>query len=178
MNVAIWTANLLGWPILQIVIARYVLSVPLSKFAEDRPLFRLHSWEQTGRIYRRGIVVHKWKSSLPDGGPWFGGFSKKKLAGRNHAYLRMFILETCRAEFAHWCMLCSSPLFFLWNPPWACWVMAAYGILANVPFIVVQRYNRLALMRICARMETMAAKQQGHAHVMDRSIDLARNTCG
>ncbi|WP_348263233.1 hypothetical protein P8935_01445 [Telmatobacter sp. DSM 110680] len=148
---AVWTANLLGWPILQISIARFTLSLPLESFAGDRPFYSIRSWERSGRLYNI-FAIKRWKTLLPDGGPWFGGFSKKKVAGRDPAYLQTFILETRRAEFAHWCMLCSFPVFFLWNPLWACLVMVAYAVVANLPFIIVQRYNRLVLTRICARI--------------------------
>ena len=48
-------------------------------------------------------------------------------------------------------MLACLPLFFLWNPPWACAVMAFYAIAANMPCIAVQRYNRLVLARFRTR---------------------------
>lgn len=151
MRIAVWAANLLGWPILQIAIARFALSLPLESFAGDRPLYSIRSWERSGRFYNI-FAIRRWKTLLPDAGPWFGGFSKKRIAGRDEAYLQAFILETRRAEFAHWCMLCCFPVFFLWNPVWACLVMVAYALAANLPFIVVQRYNRLLLTRICARI--------------------------
>jgi hypothetical protein len=48
-------------------------------------------------------------------------------------------------------MLGCFPIFFLWNPPWACAVVEAYGVAANLPFIIVQRYNRAGLLRISSR---------------------------
>ena len=157
MRSAVWTANLLGWPILQIAIARLTLSLPLKMFAGDRPFYAIHSWERSWRIYKM-LAIKRWKTLLPDGGPWLGGFSKKKLARRDPAYIQAFILETRRAEFAHWCMLWYFPVFFLWNPLWAWFVMIAYAVVANLPFILVQRYNRLVLTRICARKATKNAR--------------------
>ena len=46
--------------------------------------------------------------------------------------------------------MCASPLFFLWNRPWVGGLMVAYGILGNLPCILVQRYNRLRLTRLIA----------------------------
>ena len=70
-----------------------------------------------------------------------------KSTARDSSYLAQFLLETRRAELAHWCMLCCLPLFFLWNPPWACLVMTAYALAANLPCILAQRYNRIAIDR-------------------------------
>jgi len=77
--------------------------------------------------------VKRWKSVLRDGAPWLGGFAKKKLSCRDPQYLVEFMLETRRAECAHWCMLGCLPVFFVWNPLWACWAMTMYALAANVP---------------------------------------------
>ena len=45
-------------------------------------------------------------------------------------------------------MLGCLPIFFIWNPPWARWVMTVYALAANLPCILVQRYNRFTLNRI------------------------------
>jgi len=45
-------------------------------------------------------------------------------------------------------MLLCTPVFYLWNPPWACVVMTLYGFAANLPCILVQRANRIKIERI------------------------------
>lgn len=147
MIALIWAANLLGWPVIHISIGSAALRLPPRLFARDSWLTTPRRWECDGRLYRDALAIRKWKSLLPDGGPWLGGFAKKKLCAHNSSYLAQFLLETRRAELAHWCMLCCLPLFFIWNPPWACLVMTAYGVAANLPCIVAQRYNRIALNR-------------------------------
>jgi glycosyl-4,4'-diaponeurosporenoate acyltransferase len=151
MTALIWAANFLGWPVLQLGIARFSLSLPLESFAGSRVLYEPRSWERDGRVYRDLLRVRRWKSVLPDGANWFGAFSKKKLLSRDADYMRTFLLETRRAEFAHWIMLFCFPVFFLWNPPWAWLIMFAYAVLANLPIILVQRYNRLVLTRLNMR---------------------------
>ena len=163
MNALVWSANILGWPIVQLSIARLSLRLPLESFAADSRLHEPLPWERNGRIYRERLGIRRWKGLLPDGASWFGGFSKKQLPSRDPEYLKTFLLETRRAEFAHWCMLFCFPVFFLWNPPWACGVMFMYAVLANLPFILVQRYNRIVLGRICesSRMKGKAGKASG-----------------
>lgn len=157
MNLLVWTANIAGWPVLHFSIAWAVHKLPRRFFAQDGLLFRAWSWEDNGRFYQRWLAIRRWKSALPDGAPWVGGFAKKRLASRDAAYLHEFMLETRRAEFAHWCMFACLPVFFLWNPLWACAVMAIYATLANLPCIAVQRYNRLALRRLADRAHTAPA---------------------
>jgi glycosyl-4,4'-diaponeurosporenoate acyltransferase len=65
--------------------------------------------------------------------------------------LRLFARETRRAELAHWWAMCCGPLFVLWNPPLAAVLLVAYGVFVNLPFIVVQRYNRARLQGLLER---------------------------
>jgi glycosyl-4,4'-diaponeurosporenoate acyltransferase len=96
-----------------------------------------------------GVLV---KDRLPDAARWFdGGFAKGSLAAHDPAYLRRFIRETWRGELCHWFALGCVPVFFLWNPWWADMVMVGYAMMANIPCILAQRYNRLRLRRLLAR---------------------------
>jgi len=160
MTAAIWIANILGWPVIHIVIGKIFLGLPVHYFERDGFLYAERSWERDGEVYRRGLMVRSWKSWLPDGAPWLGGFSKKRLAGHDPEYLGRFLAEARRAELAHWCMLACLPLFFLWNPLWACGVMTLYGVGANLPCIVVQRYNRIVLTRLMRRAEDVVRETE------------------
>lgn len=152
MTALVWAANILGWPVLHLVTASIVLRLPVDRFSRGSFLDKSWGWERGGKFYRKWLGIHRWKGLLPDGAPWVGGFSKKQLAHRDREYLYRFLLETRRAEFAHWCMFLCLPVFFLWNPLWACLVMTAYAIGANVPCILAQRYNRQVLARMLRRM--------------------------
>jgi len=148
MNTLLWVANILGWPAVHLTIGFVSVRLPSDLFARDNWLTAPRRWEAGGRIYCDWMGLRRWKSLLPDGAPWLGGFAKKRLPARDTRYLEQFMLETRRAEIAHWCMLGCLPVFFLWNPPWACGVMTAYALAANLPCILTQRYNRLALQRV------------------------------
>lgn len=148
MITLVWVANILGWPVIHLAISFAVLRVPTQFFARDTWLTTPRSWEQDGDVYRNWFAIRKWKSLLPDGAPWLGGFAKEKLLERKPTALVQFLIETRRAETAHWCMLGCLPIFFIWNPPWARWVMTAYALAANLPCILAQRYNRFTLSRI------------------------------
>lgn len=145
-----YAANFLGWPLLQMTIAYAATRFPSRLFSDDCWLTTPRSWERNGQFYVGQLAVREWKRLLPDGAAWFGGFSKKKIGSRDPAYLARFVLETRRSEMAHWCMLCCFPIFFFWNPAWACLVMTGYGLAANLPCIIVQRYNRIKLLQVRA----------------------------
>lgn len=147
MTLLTWAGNILGWPIVHISISLVSLRVPSALFETDNWLTAPRRWEDDGRLYKSWFGIRRWKALLPDGAPWLGGFAKKQLSCRSREYLLQFLRETRRAEIAHWCMFGCLPVFFIWNPPWACCVMAAYAFAANLPCILTQRYNRIVLRR-------------------------------
>ena len=146
MNVLVLAANVLGWPLIHISVGSIALRLPVSMFEHDNWLTAPRSWERAGSVYRDRLAIRKWKSRLPDGAPWLGGIAKNSMICRNPSSLISLVVETRRAEIAHWAMLCCAPLFFLWNPPWARLIMLAYALAANLPCIVAQRYNRITLV--------------------------------
>lgn len=147
MRGLLWAANLLGWPLIHLSIGSLAVRLPRSLFESDTWITAPRSWERDGLIYREWIAIRRWKSKLPDGAPWLGGAAKKQMCSLAISGLSEFLVETRRAELAHWAMLCCTPVFFLWNPLWAGFVMVAYAFAANLPCILAQRYNRIAVNR-------------------------------
>nr|WP_240905775.1 hypothetical protein [Thiorhodococcus mannitoliphagus] len=117
-------------------------------FLRDLPFVsQCYRWETTGRLYER-LGIRDWKDRLPEAGDFYaGGFSKRHLHGHDPAYLRRFVIETSRAETSHWLTWGMALTFFAWNP-WDVGVaMMIYGAIANLPCILIQRYNRVRLRR-------------------------------
>jgi glycosyl-4,4'-diaponeurosporenoate acyltransferase len=144
--------NCIGWPVIQLGLAWLFTRLPVEWFNPPGP--------RAGGLwlYERACFIRRWKDRLPDAARWFsGGFAKGELAGARPDYLRRFIQETWRGELCHWCALLFMPVFFLWNPWWGDAVIAAYAIVANVPCILAQRYNRIRLRRLLARISNAAA---------------------
>ncbi len=140
--------NLIGWPIIQLPLAWLFTEFPLSWFTAPKT----RKWEKNGTIYDHLFSVKKWKDRLPDGASWMSnGFAKGKLESTEPEYLQRFIQETWRGELCHWTAIACAPVFFLWNPLWADIVMVCYALLANLPCILAQRYNRIRLRKILDR---------------------------
>lgn len=153
MTLLIVTLNLLGWPVIHLALARLFLSCPDEFFVRDSWLTRPRPFEQDRQLYRRALAVHRWKHLLPDGAPWLGGRSRRRIQSNSPAHLNTFMIETRRAEAAHWCMMLCTPVFYLWNPPWAALVMTFYGLAANLPCIIAQRANRIKIAHILHRSD-------------------------
>lgn len=150
--IAILIANVLGWPIIHIACAWGGTQLRPDRFNPEAWLFRTYWFERTGAIYERLFRIKQWKHAIPDGAAWFkAGFPKRELAEADVPYLKRFLLETCRAELVHWAVFLAAGIFFLWNEVWVGLIMVAYGAVANVPCIVIQRYNRARLRRVIAR---------------------------
>lgn len=126
--------------------------VPARRLSRDRFLLRLRGPERGGRVYERVLRIKRWKGWLPEAGDLFaGGFSKRRVLHRDREYLERFAIETRRAELTHWLVMSLAPLFFLWNPWWLALAMVGYALVANLPCLVTQRYNRARLARILER---------------------------
>ena len=152
-------ANILFWLVVQLGAAAVGTRLAPKRFNPRNPGFRERSWERGGRLYERVFRVRVWKDLLPDGAAWFrGGFPKATLRQADPAYVERFIRETCRGEAVHWAVVLCGPLSLLWNPPWAGGVMLFYGLAANLPCILIQRYNRLRLRRVRIRKRRSACK--------------------
>lgn len=109
-----------------------------------------------GPIYR-WLRIDRWKDRLPEAGGFFaGGRSKSRLPDRSSESLREYVIETRRAEGVHWAGVVFGCTFFLWAPPLAAALNALFGLLAHLPFILVQRYNR---RRVGALLHRRAERQ-------------------
>ena len=148
-----WIAliNIIAWPTIQLGLAWAFTRMPAEWFSAPSS----RSFERNGKFYEQSFFIKSWKDRLPDAATWFsGGFAKAHLGNRDTKYLTRFIQETWRGEFCHWCALAFVPLFFLFNPWWGYLIIVAYAILANLPCIFAQRYNRIRLVRVSQKINT------------------------
>lgn len=139
----------LAWACVHLGISWGIRQIPLAFFDQHAAWFRSFSFEDDGKFWQKQLRIARWKDRLPEGTQIdSSGFNKSRLQRKDHVYLHRFIVETCRAELTHWLLLFSVCVFFLWNPLWAAVLNILYALLANLPFILIQRYNRPRLRRV------------------------------
>jgi glycosyl-4,4'-diaponeurosporenoate acyltransferase len=140
--------DILAWLFIQLSIARLSLKIS-AKFLKDFKLFKVLKFEREPSIYQTIFKIRYWKDKLPEGSKIIkSGFSKKELVTKNHEYLANFLIEINRGELAHWLQILPAPLFFLFNVEWVGWLMIGYALTFNVPFIMIQRFNRARLSKV------------------------------
>lgn len=145
-------ANTLAWLVIHLGFAWGGTRLPPGCFHPEAWWFRPRPFERDGRFYGRWFGIRRWKDLVPDGAGWFkGGFRKGGLGATDNAYFERFIVETCRGEFVHWMVFAAGLLFFLCNPPGVGLAMMLYAAIANVPCILIQRYNRVRMRQLLDR---------------------------
>ena len=151
----------LAWLLFHLGISFGLRKVSDAFFERHANCFRSFAFEKGGRIWSEVFRIRQWKDKLPDGTVIAKkGFDKSRLAQQQKDYLEKFVIETRRAELTHWLLMVPAPFFFLWNPAWAGWVMIVYALLANCPFIMIQRYNRPRLERVLRKKSALQVKQK------------------
>lgn len=144
--------NGIAWLVFHFAISAACFYIPLRFFMRDVPFFRMRAFERNGELWNTLFAVKSWKKHLMDGSKIVKkSYNKSHLHGIDSHNLAVFSAETKRAELTHWLLIVPAPLFFLWNPQWAAWINIVYALIANVPFIVTQRYNRGRLERLMKR---------------------------
>ncbi len=150
-----WTILLdfAAWFVIHLGIVFIAVRIPVRQFHPEGFFYRSRSWEKDDGLYQKYFKIKRWKKYAPDGAGFIRdrGFPKKQLRNTGNSYLYAFLLETCRAETAHWMLIGVAPLFFLWNRFWVGLFMVMYALIQNLPLIMIQRYNRGRFRHILCR---------------------------
>ena len=135
-------------------------AIPRQAFDPQSPLFRTWRWERDGRIYDR-LKIRKWKHRLPDMSRMASDMVPKRLGvAPSAADVRRLIRETCRAEAVHLALMLLSPtICFFWKSAIGILLAVLYA-LGNLPFVLIQRYNRPRLTVLAARLEAREEKHR------------------
>lgn len=143
-------SNILFWIVVHFLSSILVHFIPDKFYNYKNIIFREKKIENKGLLYKKYLFIHKWKDKIPEAGKFLPlhPFSKKHFESKKKEYIERFIRETCRGELAHILPFFFLPICFIWNPLLASIMMSLYAILSNTPFILVQRYNRIRLVKL------------------------------
>lgn len=140
------------------------MSLPRKAFNPKRVPYRSYAWEKDGRIYEK-IKIKKWKTKVPDVSRVVRSMLPKKIDSRpKSAQAEQMAKETCVAESVHvFLSVLGFGCIFVWRGVGGITVSVLYA-LGNVPFILIQRYNRprqLELASLLKLQETKNANNGG-----------------
>ncbi len=133
--------------------------LPKRWFQPDKFPWRSYGFEKSGDFYKK-LKIHKWQKKLPDMSRVFPKMMPaKSLEGAYQSRLPEMIQETCVAEAVH-TGLCVTGLYALEIYPGAGGTIlySIYVLLFNLPFVLIQRYNRPRLLRLNAKLQRSAEK--------------------
>lgn len=139
-----------------------------SSFSPDKRMYRAHKFEKDGRIYSDVLKINRWKDALPQH-IGKGGFSKEHLTELSEEYVDEFIMETCRGEWNHRINCLFAAVLFIINNLWTAIVLTLLLLLGNLPFVCIQRYNRLRLQRVKRLLEKKALLASRREHESDKN---------
>lgn len=129
--------------------------LPKKWFQYDQFPYHTFPFERDARIYTV-LGIRKWKDKLPDMGRVFPQLMPPKTFSGppTAAQVNLMLQETCIAECIH-TLLCVMGFgsVFLWNGIGG-WIISVIFMLGNIPFNLIQRYNRPKLIHILRKLQS------------------------
>ena len=132
-------------------------------FRADKSPFCPFEFEKNGKFYEK-LKIKSWQNKTPDVSRMFSKIVPRKsleTAPVTAEKLGMMINETCVAEITHVILsILGIALMFLWPGAGGIILFLVYVLLGNLPFIMIQRYNR---PRLCKLRRALEAKEKRNA---------------
>lgn len=143
------------------VLAHYIgESLPRIRFSETGFFYRARDWENGGAVYEKNRN-QEMEDTPARYEPHHADMLPKRVTyDATSESLTALIRETCVAEFIH-CWLCvfSFGIYLIWKNYIGIILMFVF-IFCNIPFILIQRYNRPHLIKLRDRMLRREIKKQ------------------
>ncbi len=134
---------------------------PKAWFQAEAFPYRPFAWEENGKLYEK-MNIRRWQNKVPDMSKILPAWMPaKSLGGDYKNRLPQMLQETCVAEMTH-ALLCVSGLYCLklWPGPGGLGIYALYVVIFNLPYILIQRYNRPRLQRLAQKLNRMPAAKR------------------
>ncbi|GEM_PF-737097 len=130
--------------------------IPKRKLDHTKFPYRLYGFENGGKLYRK-LKIDGWQAWVPDMSKLTKKIMpEKRLDARpDLEQVLLMIRETCMAELIHVILAFLGLLIPVICPGILGWLVAiAYIVFGNLPYVIIQRYNRprlVALYESCKR---------------------------
>ncbi len=169
------------WDCVWLLVCNGILGFLLGRFLPkewlqpDRFPFAGYAWEQGGRAYEK-LGIRRWQNRLPDMSKLFPKLMPPKdLQGDYGARLPVMIRETCVAELMHGVhALAGLHCLQLWPGAGGLVMALLNALLFNLPFILIQRFNRPRLQRLAEKYQRIGTPQGVFAAGTGREQDVGR----
>lgn len=163
LDMLMWNIILAGvWHVVTFLSCQ---KLPDSIFDASKNRYMAKQWEHGGRWYRDNLKIQCWKDRVPQY-IGKGGFSKKHFTNDTIEYLDQFIMETCRGEWMHLKNCLCVVVTIIIDPLLVGMLFSLFILIGNLPFAIIQRYNRFRLQMLRKR----------RIHELSGANDLGRNT--
>ncbi len=150
--------DIMMWVFFHLSIGWSSSRIPVSFFDPAQSRYQTKKWEKDGKIYQTLFHVRSWKRIIPSGAALYkDAYEIKNINSFSLDNIRIWLKESCRAEFCHTIMILPGFLFFLWNNTATSWLMVAYAFANNFVPIIMQRYNRPRVRKLIAWLESKKA---------------------
>ena len=128
------------------------LFIPRCFFFPDRLPLRSFHWESEGRIYEK-LYIRKWKNRVPDMSKICKHMVPKSFdIASDSQCLKKLLYETCVAEFIHFLLIVLGFYCTVIWPGVGGIVVSLIWMIGNIPFIIIQRYNRPKISKTFRKM--------------------------
>lgn len=130
--------------------------IPRSWIKEDKFPFKSFKWEKNGLIYEK-LKIKKWKTKLPDASLILNKiipnlYPTKRMKNSDKEKAKILIKESCVAEGTHQVVsILGFFCIYIWKSFGGVSVAVVF-YLFNIPFILIQRYNRPRLKKIACKL--------------------------
>lgn len=156
-----FASNIMFFLFLSVLITYISNKVPEAVYYYKGWLFKEREWEKGGQFYQDKLKVKNWKKHMPELGDFVKSvFPKKYIREYSKEYLLVYLTESCKAELTHWAIILSTLIMGLWNDFNMTLLMLIIAFSLNIPFVIIQRFNRPRILRIMKPYEIQMREKE------------------
>ncbi len=135
-------------------------AVPRAWFHADRFPYAPCKWEEDGAVYEK-MGIQRWKDRLPDMSRVCKRMFPKRLDRFPTAErVERLIAETCVAEATHGALCLAAPVIWFFWRNYVGVILSGTVVICNLPFMMIQRYNRPKLVVLYKRLAAREEKKR------------------
>ncbi len=145
--------DILLWFIIQFIISIVISILPDGIFNPEGFLFKCREWENQGKIYEELFKIRSWKTKLPvshDLSYEVINLRELRLNGTKH--IKRYLSKSCKAEAIHILASFIMIVFIFRYDLLVTLIIVMITSLINIPFVIIQRYNRPRLIKYLDRL--------------------------